>query len=262
MSAGLPGPEFTALIRPHTGDVTGVRPTSRGNNSAVTAIVECENGPFFVKAVPNRPGGRRDSLVREGLVNPYVRSLSPASLWKAEDQAWIALGFEVVDGRSADFTPGSADLPAIIDIINRIGVLDLPEIAHDWPETRWDRFATDADRFQGRSLLYTDINPDNLLIGDGATWAVDWSWPTRGAAFIDPACLVVQLVAAGHSPQAAETWAAHCPAWTNADPQAISAFATANRHMYRRFADRSPDAPWLAAMATSAQQWADYRDSL
>ncbi|GAA2623407.1 protein kinase [Actinomadura fulvescens] len=262
MSPSLPGSEFTALIHPHTGDVSEMQPTSRGNNSAVTALVDCEKGAFFVKAVPNRPGGRRDSLIREGLINPFVVPISPALRWQAEDSEWIALGFEVIEGRRSDFTPGSADLPAIIDILNRIGELYLPEIAQGWHETRWNRFATEADAelFQGQSLLYTDINPDNLLIGQISTWAVDWSWPTHGAAFIDPACLVVQLIAAGHDAGPAETWAAECAAWTNADRQAIDAFAAANLRMYRRFADRNPDATWLQAMATAAHEWAAYRD--
>jgi hypothetical protein len=262
MSRSLPGSEFKALIHPHTGDITDVRPTSRGFSSDITALIECEKGSFFVKAVRNRPGGRRDSLIREGLINSFVRPISPAVRWQAEDDEWIALGFEVIEGRSSDFTPGSPDLPAIVDILNRIGNLDLPEVARDWPETRWNRFATDkadAELFQGDTLLYTDINPSNLMIGNELTWAVDWAWPTRGAAFIDPACLVVQLVAAGHSPESAETWAAECAAWTHADAKAVDAFAAATLRMYRRSADRHPDTPWLKAMATAAQEWADHR---
>ncbi|AXK35501.1 hypothetical protein DVA86_25460 [Streptomyces armeniacus] len=253
---------FWALIRPHTGDVTDVRHTSAGHSSDVTAVVECERGPFFVKAIRNRPGGRRDSLIRERLVNPSVRAVSPALRWNAEDEQWLALGFNVVEGRPSDFTWGSADLPAVVGVLERIGRLSPPDVVREWLETRWDPFARDAEEaalFQGDALLYTDINPGNLLIGERETWAVDWSWPTRGAGFIDPACLVVQLVAAGHDAASAESWAAWCAAWRHAERRAVDAFAAATVRMYRDFAARRPDAEWLAVMAAAGQEWADHR---
>ncbi len=255
-------PEFMATIRSHTGHVTGVRPSSGGHGSASTVVVDCENGAVFVKAVPNWPGGRRDSLIREGLINPYVRPISPALRWQAQDDAWVVLGFEVVPGRAADFTPGSPDLPAVFDLLARIGDLPLPAVAADWPETRWDRHTpgpADAELLRGDALLYTDVNPGNLLVGDQTSWAVDWSWPTRGAAFIDPACLVVQLIAAGHSPASAETQAQALPAWKNADPMAVLVFAAANLRLYTTLADRRPDAAWPAAMADAAERWLGHR---
>jgi hypothetical protein len=262
VSQRLLAPEIGGLIHRHTGELTGIQPTERGYSSDLTAVVTCERGPFFVKAMRNRPGGRRDSLLRERLVNPFVQPISPALLWVVEDSEWIVLGFEVVEGRPVDFAPGSFDLSAVVRILNRIGELGLPEIARDWAETRWNRFATDdqeAELFRGDALLHADINPSNLLVGDRSGWAVDWSWPTRGAAFIDPAQLVVQLVAAGHSARSAESWAAHCRAWADADPKAIDAFAAANLRMYRAFAERKPDASWLKAMVVAAQAWADHR---
>lgn len=258
----LPGPDFQSLVRPFTGDWTGVRPTARGFSSDVTVLVDGEKGTFFVKAMRNRPGGRRDSLVREGLVNPFVRSVAPALVWETRSEEWLVLGFEAVEARSSDFLPGSPDLPEVVATVERIGEIGLPDVAREWTETRWDRFAADsreAALFRGDALLYTDINPSNLMIGDGTTWAVDWAWPTRGAAFIDPACLVLQLVAAGHDPAEAEAWASHCPAWTQADPRAIDAFVRADVRMHEAFAARKPEADWLKAMAASAREWAAHR---
>jgi hypothetical protein len=262
MKRDLPGPELRCLIHPHTGDVTDIRPTERGFSSDFTVLVECEKGPFFVKAMRNRPGRRRDSIIRERLINPFVWPISPALQWHAEDDEWIVLGFEVVDGRRANVEPDSPDLPAIVGLLNRIGRLELPEVAHDWPETRWDRFTTDkaeADLLQGDALLHTDINPSNLLLGSQEDWVVDWSWPTRGAAFIDPACLVVQLVSAGHSPKVAESWAARCKAWANADPKAIDTFAAAYTRMLWTSAWRQPEESWLKAMAEATEAWANHR---
>ncbi|MFE2034021.1 phosphotransferase [Streptomyces scopuliridis] len=256
------GAGFWSLLHPHTGDLIDFRPTARGFSSDVTALVECEKGRFFVKAVRNRPGGRRDSITRERLINPAAFPISPALRWHAEDDTWHALGFDWVDGRGSDFAPGSPDLPAIVDTLNRIGELDLPKVARDWPETRWNRFAADevdASHFRGEALLYTDVNPSNLLIGDRDTWAVDWSWPTGGAAFIAPACLVVQLISAGHDAEGAESWASGCTAWMDANPKAIDAFAAATSRMHRAFAERKPDASWLRAMAEATQSWASHR---
>lgn len=251
-----PGPRFLALIRPYTGNVSHIGPPDGlGFSTDLVAVVEGEKGSFFVKAVRNRPGGRRDQLLREKVINPSVRSLAPALLWCEEDEEWIVLGFERVNAREVDFTPDSADLPVIVELLDRIHDLELPEVARDWPETRWDWY---ADRgasalFRGDTLLHTDINPCNLLVGDGRSWVVDWSWPTRGAAFIDPAMLVVQLISAHHTPASAEAWAAKCTAWTDSDPRAIDAFATANARMNRRRALRRPDERWLGAMAEAAE---------
>lgn len=257
-----PGSEFQALIYPHTGSVTEILLTDRGCSSDLTAVITCEKGPFFVKAMRNRPGGRRDSIIREKLINPFVQPISPAMRWEAEDEEWIALGFDLIDGRQSNFRPNSPDLPAVVGILNRIGELDLPEVAQSWPETRWDWYVTDeaeAELFRGDALLHADINPSNLLIGDGRVWVLDWGWPTRGAAFIDPAMLVVQLVAAGHTAVTAESWAARCKAWVTADPRAIDIFAAAAVRMWAERADSSPDEPCCRAMSAAAEAWAAHR---
>ncbi|GAA3798727.1 hypothetical protein GCM10022403_035730 [Streptomyces coacervatus] len=77
--------------------------------------------------------------------------------------------------------------------------------------------------------------------------------------FIDPALLVVQLLAAGHSPEAAEAWASRSTAWVMAAPKAVDAFAAATLRMYRVFADRRPDAVWLKAMVAAAGSWVGHR---
>lgn len=254
--------EIRALMRGHVGEVVSIRATEYGFSSDLTALAECEKGTFFVKAMRNRPGGRRDSLMREKCVNPYVRQVSPALLWHAEDAEWVVLGFEAVEGRPSDISPGSPDLRQAVDLVVTVGSLDLPEVARYWPETRWDAYVGDAGDtglFRGDALLHTDVNADNVLIGEENAWLVDWAWPTRGAAFIDPACLVLQLIGAGHSPDSAESWVASCPAWTTADRRAIDTFALANLRMYEAFAERRPEAAWLASMAAVARSWSDHR---
>ncbi|MFD4629289.1 protein kinase [Streptomyces sp. NPDC058284] len=260
----LPDAHFRELIHPFTGKVTHVRVPDRGFSSDFAAIIDSEQGQFFVKAMFNVPGGRKDSILRERAINPYVQPLSPRLLWSidGDEDGWIILGFSAVDGRSSRFEPDSPDLPIIVGALNRIAGVPLPPVARDWPETRWNDFAADAkeaELFQGDMLLHTDINPSNIIIGERDVWVVDWSWPTRGAAFIDPACLALQLIAAGHTVESAESRVSQCAVWSKSDPAAIDAFARANLRMYRTQAKRFPDQAWLGAMEATAQSWVDYR---
>lgn len=259
---GTLAPALQALIHPHTGDIKDIRPAPRGYSSDFVAVVECANGPFFTKAVENEPGWRRNAIICERTINPFVHLVSPSLRWQAENEDWIALGFEVVDGRQAVFDVGSDDLPAVVDLINRIGALDLPEAARRWQETRWDRYAThetEAELFRGDALLYVDINPANFIIGQQGAWVVDWADCSRGAAFIDPAILVLQLVSSGHSPESAESWAARCLAWADASTNAIDAFVAATTRMYQERARREADEPWFEAMAQAVESWASHR---
>ncbi|MGI5530117.1 protein kinase [Streptomyces syringium] len=260
----LPDEHFRELIRPYTGEVAQVHVPKQGFTTEFAAVIDSEKGSFFIKAMFNRPGGRRDSILRERAVNPYVQSLSPRVLWSVDgdDAGWIILAFEVINGRSLNFEPGSSDLPLAVDLLNRAASLELPDVARDWREDRWDPYVSSEEErafFRGDSLLHTDVNPSNLVVGNAGAWLIDWSWPTRGAAFIDPAVFAVQLVSAGHSPQSAEGWASRCTAWANADPKAIDVFAAADLRMYRAVAAQRPDQAWLAAMAEAAQAWADHR---
>lgn len=256
-SIAVPG--LSNLLRERLGEVE-LRPAERGFSSDFTGIAEGAHGRAFVKAMRHREGGRLASLRREEQIAPHLRGIAPGLLWSAECDQWVALGFEVADGRCTNFAPGSPDLPAVVSAIERIGSLPLPDVAREWHETRWDRFTRDPDEralLRGNALLHTDINPSNFLLGD-RMWVVDWAWPTRGAALINPACFVVQLVSAGHSAAEAEKWAEGCAAWCGANPRALDAFAVATTRMYRSFAQRR-GATWLTAMADAAEAWATHR---
>ncbi|UCM88500.1 phosphotransferase family protein [Streptomyces marincola] len=242
--------------------MSAVEPVARASGSDVAAVVDGEQGRFFVKAMRNEPGGRRDSIRREQVINPFVLPVSPAMLWSAEGDDWIALGFEYVEGRPADFSPGSADVARVVDALSRIGALDLPEVARGWTEDRWDWFTASDEEvalLRGESLIHGDIHPANFLLGDRRSWVVDWSWPTRGAAFIDPATLVSQLVSAGHRPADAEELVSGCPAWRHADPRGIDVFAAATLRMWREIAERQGNPGWAQEMVGSVASWAEYR---
>lgn len=62
-------------------------------------------------------------------------------------------------------------------------------------ETRWLPAA------EGKTLLHSDINRSNLLVDSaGAIVLIDWAQPVYGAAWIDIADLVPQLMLGGTPP--------------------------------------------------------------
>lgn len=255
-----PRDEVKELIWPYTGNVELVGHDSRSFTD-LTMVLDADGGRVFVKAMRNRPGGRRDQLLREREINPFVREFAPRLLWSAENEDWTALGFEYVTGRQADYSPDSPDLLPVIRVLDRLALNEPPEVAREWRETRWDWWADEGDaaHFVGNTLLHADMNPDNFLVGEQRVWLVDWAWPTVGAAFIDPALLVAQLVAAHHPVEAAEQQLTHCPAWADADSAAIDAFVIAYARMTRVRAARQPDRPWVSAMADAVGAWARHR---
>jgi hypothetical protein len=262
MTKADPGSEFWELVRVHTGEIYDVRHTEHGSRADVTALVRGESGPVFVKAVREARGqGHVDSIGREAAINPYVPS--PKLLWTLRDSGWIVLGFKAVEGRESSFDPDSADLPAIVSVIDRVARAEVPTLAQEWTETRWDRYCDGTDHLllRGTALVHGDINPNNFLMAaDGTATLVDWAWPTVGAAFLTSAGLVSQLIATGHSAKGAEAWAARCSSWTEADPKAIDTYAAATVRMWRSLADNSPDEGWMREMVKAAEAWTAHRE--
>jgi hypothetical protein len=255
-----PGAEFWSLIAPHTGAVSAVHHTERGFTSHVTAVVECEKGPLFIKAL-RLPSRDVVCLDRESKINEYVQAVCPRLRWRVRTEDWYVLAFDYAPGRPADFAPGSRDLPAVVDTLNRLSYIRCPPVASEWAEWRWDRFTDRPELFKGSDLVHSDINPSNFLIQGGSAVLVDWGYPTVGAGFIDPATLVVQLIASGRSPEDAQGWAENCRAWAMADPDAVDAFSVATVRQSEAAAENDP-ADWLKAMLQAAVSWAEHRKTL
>jgi hypothetical protein len=253
-----------SAIEAQTGTIREIRAVSTGMNSALAAVVCTDRERVFVKGIRNdNPGVVAQQ--REAEINPYVRSVAPELLWHLPDvDGWNVLGFEHVDGRVADYRPGSADLPLVLDTLRALGqetCPDLPGVKD--AGKRWASYLddpADAELFAGNALLHTDYNPDNLLIAGGWAYLIDWAWPTRGAAWIDPCCLLIRMIAAGHTAPDAEAWASKTPAWHTAPLGALDIFARACVRMWQSIADHDPQ-PWKQRMAEAAREWADVRMS-
>jgi hypothetical protein len=224
------------LIEAEIGSFDVVKYVSDGLNSEVSIIARADADITFIK------GRQADhpwawTQQRERAINPAVRSISPRIKWSACNSQWDLNGFEYIPGRHADYSPGSTDLPEVVRTLQQ-----LQEIPCPGGEVKAAEL--------GRSLLHTEWTPGNILVSDRA-YLVDWAWPTRGAAWIDPACLVVWLIASGHSPSSAEYWAAKIPSWQSAPAISLDEFARIQGRMWAGIAEESSE-PWTKSVAAAS----------
>jgi hypothetical protein len=236
---------------------------AEGLNSAAAIFVRTATTTVFVKGLrTDHPGVVTQG--REAMINPHVLPVSPRLRWHIDDVGgWNLLGFDCVCGRHADYTPGSPDLAKVIAIMRRLGETRCPDLPVKQADQRWAAYVddpADLEHLRGDALLHTDYNPLNVLVSDRGAHLIDWAWPTRGAAFIDPACLILRLIAAGHTPAQAETLVAQAPTWKQAANRAINTFAVASSRLWTQIAIDDPH-PWKSHMATAAEQWVQHRRS-
>ncbi|MFL6073121.1 MAG: hypothetical protein ACJ73S_06950 [Mycobacteriales bacterium] len=248
-------------VQEWAGPLLAAETAAEGKNSEIALILTTRTGKVFVK------GRHRDhpgvvSQQREASINPHVRHVSPRLLWQADVDGWNLLAFEFLAGRHADYTPGSPDLPAVVDVIDRLARTPCPaEVPLKRAEQRWGPYVPApslVEHLAGEHLLHTDLNPLNVLIRDHGAQLIDWAWPTRGPAWIDPAVLVIRLITAGHTPAQAEEWAARTAAWSTAPQRAIDTFAAANAALWAEIAADDPQ-PFKHQVATSTAAWWSYR---
>ncbi|MCW2929125.1 MAG: hypothetical protein JWM19_87 [Actinomycetia bacterium] len=247
------------LIEKQTGPISAVTELSEGRNSEISVIVHAGSERTFVKG---RRAGHRWAWTqeRERIINPLVRHVSATLKWSAASDDWNLLGFECIPGDHADYSPGSPDIPKVINALLHLQHIACPEgIEVKRAEDRWAAYTKTPELLAGTSLLHTEWTPGNVLVADRAR-LVDWAWPTRGAAWIDPACLAVWLTASGHTPRSAESWAAGIPSWQAASPTALDEFARIQALMWEGIAADSPE-DWTTNLARASRQYATHRES-
>ncbi|MBB5850780.1 hypothetical protein ACFQ05_33875 [Amycolatopsis umgeniensis] len=244
----LPEPVREA-IRNRVGEIGRVGEIEVGQSSNFAAVFHRDgSAPMFVKGVEGVSPAMR-WLRNEADLGTLVSGIAPAVHFSADIEDWLLVGFEYVTGRRAQLRPGSPDLARIAETVNRIGDIEAPDLkpleqrwkSSWWPElaqerpeivgdwdidelTAWERKAPALTA--GGSLLHTDLHADQFLIpATGDIRVIDWGWPARGAAWIDPAFMVLRLIGAGHQEMDAETWAKTNTRWSEATEEEITAFA-------------------------------------
>ncbi|MFH8752969.1 phosphotransferase [Streptomyces rimosus] len=226
-----------AAVEAHTGPVAGVRDVADGLTCSTAAVLTSGAGPVFMKGVPVGDARGRAGQAMEAVVNAAVRGVGPRLLWQVEAGGWDLLGFEYVEGQHADLSAGSADLALAADVLRSAQDVRAPERAG--VPSLADRF-TDVlppeqlELLSGDTLLHTDTNPHNLLVGGGRGWLVDWAMPAAGPAWVDVAYTTVRLMEADCPAGEALEWAAQFPSWETADPRAVQALVTGTCRLWER----------------------------
>jgi hypothetical protein len=255
--------KLRAAIETETGPIRAAEPASTGNHADIASTLHGRDRVTFVKAArrlsPEEDGPEVRSLRWEAAVNPYVTEFAPRLRWKVEAGGWLALGFDHIDGRKADYTPGSPDLPMLAKVLHALQSTPGPGAVRLRAERRWATDADDVSRMSGDALLHTDLNEDNLIITpDGGAFLVDWAFVSRGAAWIEPALLILWLLKAGHTPAQAEQWVTQFPSWHEAGAPTIDMFSRILAERWRHNSVRNP-APWAVEHAAAAERWAHHR---
>jgi hypothetical protein len=252
--ADLPAPirdAITAVIGP----IDTVSAVAVGSGVAVTALAHARKGCFFVKAMP--AGDHASRQLREAALAPFVLPVDAALIAHLQ-RDWDILIFEALDGRAANYAPGSDDLPAVVELLTRVARVPCPSTVNLYEAPlRLQQWINDSDLayFAGSTLLHTDLAPTNVIIVGGRARLVGWAAATRGAAWLDAAFWVIQLIGAGHPPAAAEDVVARIPAWQHAPATAVSLFATAQARIPRRSTAGE-------TLRTATRRWLEYRRSL
>ncbi|GAA0449655.1 phosphotransferase [Streptomyces sp. NPDC046215] len=227
---GLPRP-VRAAVEARTGPVVAAHPIPHGLTCATAASLTTAQGTVFVKGVPLDHAEAREGQRWEAAINRYVRGVGPGLRWRVVAGGWELLGFEHIDGRHADLSPGSTDLPLVADAL--LAAQDLPSprtVTVPRFEDRWARFLAAGTRelLRGEALLHTDTNPHNLMVTDRRAYLVDWATPALGPAWVDVAYTAVRLMEADCPRAEVLAWAARFPSWASARPEALAAFVAAH----------------------------------
>lgn len=113
-------------IESRTGRMTDVRIASAGQNSPLAAIIDAREGKVFVKGLPSAHH-RVITQAREAAVAPLVQDISPTLRWHFDEAGWNVLGYEYAPGRHADYSPGSPDLDRLVQLMNALSAIRVPD---------------------------------------------------------------------------------------------------------------------------------------
>jgi hypothetical protein len=260
-------------------------PAGRNSEFSATLTVSggdaVADGAVFVKGITvERPEVKAHR--HEARVNAWLPAVAPRLLWTVEVDGWLLLGYDHVDGRHANLSPGSPDLPLVAEAVRMMAaeltpcpVEDAPSLATQWERlAAWRRLTEDPpadldpwvranlDRLagwetgavDGGSLVHTDLHSLNILVGTSAR-VVDWAWSRRAASWVDVSFLALRLMDAGHPPAAAEEWADNVIATPD---DARTAFAIGVLGIWE-FLQRDKPLPHRAKLTDIARMWVRHR---
>lgn len=221
--AHLP-PVVRALVEEQCGSpVVGAESQDAGFTPGFASVLTCTDGSRqFVKAASVRAQKMfAHSYREEARKLAALPPETPAArlLWVHDDEEWVVLGIEYVEGRAPHRPWQRPDLDvALATLVRAADVLTPPpadlevdSFAEEfaplpgfWEQVRAthpglehaDEAAALAARFAevtgGGTVVHTDVRDDNILLTPGGEAVLcDWNWPVVGAAWLDTVLLMI-----------------------------------------------------------------------
>ncbi|MET7906987.1 phosphotransferase family protein [Streptomyces avermitilis] len=250
-----------AAVERHMGAVERAETAPHGVMSRLACTIRTRAGRAFVKGTPQ--DDPQAWVYRHEAQVTRNAPRAPRVLWEVDVGGWLLYGYEYVEGRYPDLTPGSADLAPLVRTLIVVSETPWPEALRKKPlHTRWAEFLPEAvpAGLQGQGLAHTDMSPHNMLVtGTRELLLLDWALACPAPAWADTALTIPRLISAGHTPEQAETIAQQVPAYGAAAPAALTMFA---RTVYTAWEDweRTRPMPHRAALTAAAQAWATHRE--
>ena len=223
-------------VEERTGPVVAAELVEEGLNCSVALVLHTKRaGRLFLKGARTSDTDGLAGLACEERINPALGGVAPGIRYRFDADGWLLLAFVYIEGRHADLSPGTADLPAVASALSRMHHLGVPPFPVPPLEDRFRKFLlpNEVGRLSGAHLLHTDANPHNILIGrsGGDAHVIDWAMPATGPAWVDLAYTAVRMMESGQTPTAALLWLGDFPHWRHADPKAVDTFVKATcRH--------------------------------
>jgi len=191
-----------------------------GYTPGFASVLTCRDGTrHFVKAASKKAQRPFADSYREEVrkVDALPPGLPvPRLLWSHEDDLWVVLELEYVEGTNPVRPWSPTDLDACLDSLEVLaeGLTPPPMLLQTFAEEfadclpAWDhvrRVSPDlphledaaalasgfAEATTGQTLVHTDARDDNFLLADGRALLCDWNWPVVGAAWVDTVLLLI-----------------------------------------------------------------------
>lgn len=278
-----PGPVLAAVADLLDEPLVTVDDAVGGMAASPAAVVTGRSGRrLFVKACGERINPSTFQLyetevpVAEAVTGlPHVPALAGTRSVVVEHpdgpERWVLLAFAAVDGGCPVLPWRDDDLRAVLDAWDRTrtALWDREVPCSDGSLAgmlgRWADIAADADdpwhraapawapreaallaqlRASGRAA-HLDLRADNVLLDrDGRVWFVDWSHLQSSPPWVDPALLLVDVVAS-RAGEPLPGWVADHPVLADAPAGAVDALVAAvAAFMHRGRNDVRPELPW------------------
>ncbi|MFL6079116.1 MAG: hypothetical protein ACJ714_04220 [Ornithinibacter sp.] len=229
-------PTVRRLVERHLGaPVVSAESQGGGFTPGFASRLTAENGArLFVKAASKKAQPQfAASYAEEARKVSLLPPGTPATrlLWTHDDELWIVLAFECVDGRQPRRPWRERELGACLDTLGAVAEAlspvpdamglhpvtdDLPALLTGWDVVRSSRpqwphledaaaLAASYPGFPGNdAFVHTDARDDNFLLTAGRAAAegprallCDWNWPALGPRWMDAVYLLVSAYGDG-----------------------------------------------------------------